>query len=256
MLRTPQSRRRWLIGMGLGLPAVALADATKLEPGWLKVTSLKLAKGPVRYRFVHFTDVHFKGDVDYLRRVIGTINDLKPDFACFTGDLIEEERFLDGALKELGALRCPLFAIPGNHDHWSNADLEPFMELCARSGGAWLQDRQTEHGKVGLVLSGVDRLVDVPQPKAGATNILLLHYPGWADILPQKGWDLILAGHTHGGQVRIPFKGALILPFDSGDYDMGLFQTPAGPLYVNAGIGEFYFRVRFRCRPEITVVEI
>lgn len=242
--------------MGLGLPAVALADATKLEPGWLKVTSLKLAKGPVRHRFVHFTDVHFKGDVDYLRRVIGTINDLKPDFACFTGDLIEEERFLDGAVNELGGLRCPLFAIPGNHDHWSNADLEPFAEVCARTGGAWLQDRQVDFGKGGLVVSGVDRLVDVPEPKAGATNLLLLHYPGWSDILPRKGWDLILAGHTHGGQVRIPFKGALILPFDSGDYDMGLFQTPSGPLYVNAGIGEFYFRVRFRCRPEITVVEI
>jgi uncharacterized protein len=242
--------------MGLGLPVIAVADATKLEPGWLKVTSLKLAKGPVRHRFVHFTDVHFKGDLDYLRRVIGTINDLKPDFACFTGDLIEEERFLDGALKELGALRCPLFAIPGNHDHWSNAELEPFAEVCVKTGGAWLQDRQADFGKGGLVLSGVDRLVDVPQPRAGATNILLVHYPGWADILPQKGWDLILAGHTHGGQIRIPFSGPLILPFDSGDYDMGLFQTPAGPLYVNTGIGEFYFRVRFRCRPEITVVEI
>ena len=50
--------------------------------------------------------------------------------------------------------------------------------------------------------------------------------------------------------------GALILPFDSGGYDMGLFQTPSGQMYVNAGIGEFYRKVRFGCRPEITVIEV
>ena len=71
--------------MGLGVPAVVIADATRFEPGWLKIVQLKLAKGAVRQRFVHFSDIHFKGDADYLRRVVGTINDLKPDFACFTG---------------------------------------------------------------------------------------------------------------------------------------------------------------------------
>ena len=242
--------------MGLVVPAVAVADATQFEPGWLKVTSLKLAKGTVRHRFVHFSDIHFKGDVDYLRRVVGMINDLKPDFACFTGDLIEDAEHLDGAVRELRALKCPLYAVPGNHDHWSRADLGSLIDVCRKSDGAWLPDRQVDLDKNGLVLSGVDRMADVPKAKAGATNILLLHYPGWADSLPQKGWDLILAGHTHGGQVRLPFVGALILPFDSGGYDLGFFRTQSGPLYVNAGIGEFYYRMRFGCRPEITVIEI
>ena len=242
--------------MGLGVPAVVIADATRFEPGWLKIVQLKLAKGAVRQRFVHFSDIHFKGDADYLRRVVGTINDLKPDFACFTGDLIEEAEHLAAAVRELRALKCPLYAIPGNHDHWSRADLGSLIEVCVTSGGGWLPDRQLDLEKGGLVLNGVDWMSAVPQPRPGATNILLLHYPGWADRLPHKGWDLILAGHTHGGQVRLPFMGALILPFDSGGYDMGLFQTPSGPMYVNAGIGEFYRRVRFGCRPEITLIEV
>ena len=69
-------------------------------------------------------------------------------------------------------------------------------------------------------------------------------------------WIEKLAGHSHGGQVRIPFYGPLMLPFGLNQYDLGLFQTPSGPLYVNAGIGYFHLNVRFNCRPEITVFEI
>ena len=87
-------------------------------------------------------------------------------------------------------------------------------------------------------------------------NILLIHYPEWADKLGKTKLDFILAGHSHGGQVRLPFYGPLIVPFGVGAYDLGLFQTPAGPLYVNAGIGYFYLNVRFNCRPEITVFEM
>ena len=70
------------------------------------------------------------------------------------------------------------------------------------------------------------------------------------------GEDLSVAGHSHGGQVRFPFLGAPILPYDVGRYDRGLFRTPAGPLYVNVGLGTFPFAARLFCRPEITVVEL
>ena len=71
-------------------------------------------------------------------------------------------------------------------------------------------------------------------------NILLIHYPVWAKKLGGGQFDLMLAGHSHGGQVRIPFYGAIFLPFGVDEYDLGLFQTNAGPLYVNAGIGYIY----------------
>jgi len=96
---------------------------------------------------------------------------------------------------------------------------------------------------------------DSPSSQTGETSCLFITRNGRTKVGKTK-LDLILAGHSHGGQVRLPFYGPLILPFGVGAYDLGLFQTSAGPLYVNAGIGYFYANVRFNCRPEITVFEM
>lgn len=66
----------------------------------------------------------------------------------------------------------------------------------------------------------------------------------------------MMAGHSHGGQVRLPFYGAPILPWGVGRYDLGYFETKAGPRYVNAGIGTYYFPFRFNCRPELTLITL
>ena len=84
---------------------------------------------------------------------------------------------------------------------------------------------------------------------------MLIHYPEWIDKLNGDKFDIALAGHSHGGQVRVPFLGAPVLPYGVGRYDLGMFQTVSGPLYVTAGIGWFYLNVRFNCRPEIAVFE-
>ena len=87
----------------------------------------------------------------------------------------------------------------------------------------------------------------------GTKRILLAHYPDTVDRIKNQIFNLVLAGHSHGGQIRLPFIGALIVPYGVGDYDLGLFHTPAGPLYVNPGLGTLR-PVRFLCRPEITVI--
>jgi hypothetical protein len=68
--------------------------------------------------------------------------------------------------------------------------------------------------------------------------------------------DLILAGHSHGGQVRLPFIGATLLPFWVDGYVRGWYDTPAGPLYVNVGLGTAALPLRFLCRPEIAVFDV
>jgi predicted MPP superfamily phosphohydrolase len=83
-----------------------------------------------------------------------------------------------------------------------------------------------------------------------------MHYPAWVNRFKNQHCDLMLAGHSHGGQFRLPLIGSLVVPYNVDQYDMGLFQTAAGPLYVNPGIGWFYMNVRFNCRPEVTVVEV
>ena len=92
-------------------------------------------------------------------------------------------------------------------------------------------------------------------PRAGR-QVLLMHYPAMANALHNRRFDLILAGHSHGGQVRLPLLGALIVPHGVGPYDLGYYDTPGGPLYVNAGIGTYRIPVRWNCRPEITIVTI
>jgi predicted MPP superfamily phosphohydrolase len=93
-------------------------------------------------------------------------------------------------------------------------------------------------------------------PAGGTKRILLTHYPALVSDLGDEPYDVILAGHSHGGQVRLPLLGALIVPYGVDRYDAGLYSTPSGPLHVSVGIGTFFLPVRFLCRPEVTVVEI
>jgi uncharacterized protein len=249
------SRRKFLVG-AVGAPIAAAAEAIGLEPNWLNVERIRLSETP-RHRFVQVTDIHHRGDVDYLGKVVRAINAQHPDFVCFTGDLVEESEFAAEALKILGGVNAPLYGIPGNHDYWSDMDFDDAKEAFARTGGRWLMDEEVtiRGGAVrllGMAGSGAGQFT----AKAGVKNILLSHYPNGIDLFPGTKFDLTLAGHSHGGQVRLPWYGALIVPFGVGEYQMGMYQTHAGPLYVNAGIGYFYMNVRFCCRPEITVFEI
>jgi hypothetical protein len=252
-------RRRWLLRGIVASPILGLADAFAVEPGWIRVQRLRVGNGRHGVRFAQFTDVHFKGDSARLERVVELVNTSGAQFAVFTGDLIEEEAFLEPALAILRTLHVPLYGIPGNHDHWSRADFSRFREAFAATGGRWMQD---EHllAPGGIRIIGLDH-PQVPQvPVDEAFRLVLVHYPAWADrlVAPAPGlpYDLILAGHTHGGQVRLPFVGPLVTPYESGRYDLGWFVTRAGPLYVNPGIGTFYLDVRFNCRPEVTVFDV
>jgi len=120
-----------------------------------------------------------------------------------------------------------------------------------------MEQRMVAGGKISLLGAScrtANLLPNVPGPDT--KNILMVHYPAWAKLLGDRKFDLILAGHSHGGQVRIPFYGPIMLPFGVGEYDLGLFHTPCGPLYVGAGLGWFPVPIRFNCRPEIAVIEI
>ena len=254
------SRRKFLAAALLAAPGAVFADAKYLEPTWLKIRRLRVGNSPSTHRFVHFTDLHHKGDVAYLKSVVATINSLSPDFVCFTGDIIEEEKFLAEALEILSGIRAPMFGVPGNHDYWSRVSFEPIYKCFNATGGAWLMDEQRTiaNGKINLIgiTCSHDNQAQLPLNPA-MKNILLMHYPAWVKKLGGQKFDLMLAGHSHGGQVRLPFYGPMIVPYGVDEFDWGFYQTAAGPLYVNAGIGFVYtYNFRFNCRPEITVIEL
>ena len=248
------TRRKFLALGALALPAAAGVDAALIEPTAVRTTDLTLTKNG-KLRFVQFTDFHYKGDADFASEVIATINALNPDFVCFTGDLVEDKRFAPAALDFIRQIKAPVYGAPGNHDYWCGAPFADYEEAFAATGGAWLVDRSTviaEHELeiVGMAMKGIHAL----RPPQARQRILLLHYPEMADRLQGPRFDLILSGHSHCGQVRLPFYGALMLPWGVGRYDAGYFVSLGGPLYVNVGIGTYHLPVRFNCRPELTLV--
>lgn len=256
---TKKWSRRGFFRFGVfATPLTALAESFWMEPEWIKVKHVHLnGAGKSTHRIVHFTDIHHKGDREYLAKAVRKINSLKPDLVCFTGDIIEESRHLPEALEVLRLVEAPMYGVPGNHDYWADADFASISRCFAATGGQWLMDQQTRSrdGKVNIVG------VTCAKPpmfnlEGGRTNILLMHYPSWVERIPDKCFDLILAGHSHGGQVRLPFYGALLVPSGVGAMEMGLYRTPSGPIYVNPGLGYFFANVRFCCRPELTVIEV
>jgi len=262
MKSTRLNRRHFLLTLGTalaGVPMTTLADARWVEPTWLRIRHLRIGDGPPAVRLVHFSDLHYKGERGYAESVVKTINSFSPDLVCFTGDIIEQTQFLPEALEILSGIKSPVFGVPGNHDYSSGASFEVIGQCFAATGGAWLLDEQqaVAGGKINLAGVTCRSFYNLRPPlNPEAKTVLLMHYPAWVKCQGDRQFDLALAGHSHGGQVRIPFYGALVLPKGVDQYDMGLFQTQAGPLYVNPGIGWYYFDVRFNCRPEVTVIEV
>ena len=264
MMKTSKiSRRRFLAVLGATFvcaPLAGVADAKWLEPTWLKVRRLRIGTGEPAHRLVHFSDLHHKGDLNYLQTVVDIINALAPDFVCFTGDIVEDQKYLAEALDLMAQIKSPMFGVPGNHDYWSGISFDPVFKCFTATGGAWLLDeaRAIADGKINLIgLSCTRPPQSLPPSNPGTKNILLFHYPARVKELAGGKFDLMLAGHSHGGQVRIPFYGAPVLPYGVEGYDLGLFQTKSGPLYVNPGIGYIYkYNFRLNCRPEITVIAI
>jgi hypothetical protein len=249
------TRRKFLGLTALALPATLGVDAAAFETTTLRIT--KLRHGPGDCRFVHFSDFHYKGDREYAAEVIRTINGLSPDFVCFTGDLVEEARFGREALEFIRQIAAPVYGTPGNHDLQSGVPFADFTNAFAETGGAWLENRSALIAKHDLEIVGFGRrgANAFTEPQA-SRQILLLHYPDIARGGLDRRFDLILAGHSHGGQIRLPFYGALVLPKGVGSYEYGYYETPGGPLYVNAGIGTYQIPFRWNCRPELTLITI
>ncbi len=253
---------RFCVGLVLGvLLSVAalggLAYTTCLEPRWVAVRTVRLAEPP-SLRLIHISDLHYAGDRAYLGRVVSRINALGADVVCFTGDLVDDTGRLAEALALLRQVRMPMYGVRGNHDGFDAAELDTVRACFAASGGRWLMDeREDVPGQEFCIFGSTGKLGRIC-PSADATRrlqLLLVHDPAIVEHLAGVRFDLILAGHTHGGQVCLPGRGPLLdLPL-LGRYVRGLYQTPAGPLYVNPGLGTFLLRIRFACRPEITVIE-
>tara|TARA_Y100001934_G_scaffold252534_2_gene316667 strand:- start:8308 stop:9084 length:777 start_codon:yes stop_codon:yes gene_type:complete len=250
------NRRHFIRAAVLASPFAAAADGFLIEPNWLAVRHFRLTENPT-IRLVHFSDLHHKGDEEPLESVVEKINSLKPDVVCFTGDIVEDTKHLTSALAGLEKINAPLFGVPGNHDYWAGMDFSLPRRSLRKNGGRWLMDDWHLIDELNLRITGLTCEASYTPPEdPNRQHVILLHYPKWVEKLQPGSAQLALAGHSHGGQVRVPFIGPLITPTGVGKYDLGRFETKAGPLYVTSGVGYFMLNVRFNCRPEIALFEL
>jgi predicted MPP superfamily phosphohydrolase len=153
-------------------------------------------------------------------------------------------------------------ATPGNHDHWIS--IERFHQIVSQAGLTVLDNKVTtiQRGNQSLQICGIDswmvgkdRIEEVtPLLSIDDCTVLLVHEPGFANISAPTGlFSLQLSGHTHGGLVKIPFFGPIVIPHHGRQYPEGLYQISDMYLYTNRGVGTGFFHVRFNCRPEVAV---
>jgi uncharacterized protein len=215
--------RRQVLTLGLaGLTAVGLADIFWLEPRGVRIEHLLLATGqpgqPVRV--VQISDLHLGDDDSYFHKITALVAAQQPDLIVLTGDYLEEERNIRGVLEFLRRLQAPqgVFAVQGNWEYWSRLEGDNLRRHFQGAGVRLLIDERVDlevHGQQ-LSILGLDypsssdhlrRLQEEADP--ARFNLLLSHVPAFAHEHLDQRIGLILCGHTHGGQVRLP----LLPPF-------------------------------------------
>src|SRR5439155_21789465 len=134
------------------------------------------------------------------REVISTINELDPEFVCFTGDLVENSHYLEEALGFISQIKVPVYGSPGNHDYWCGAPFSEYERVFAATGGRWLADKNLVLPERDLELVGMGRDgAPMLKPRQATRRFLLTHYPKSVEDLGHQRFDCIMAGHSHGG---------------------------------------------------------
>jgi predicted MPP superfamily phosphohydrolase len=273
------TRRHFLIGSGAAVAGLALYSGEiarheiDLVPRTLRISNLPSAfQG---FRIAQISDIHLDEFTEplFLERVVRHVNALHADLVVLTGDFVTHGSltFLNGehaahrCAEILSTLTCPLrYACLGNHDVSVNAPLvisslsengipvlvDEHVPIERNGSRFWLcavNDPSTTNPRLELA---------VPSQPDGPV-ILMAHEPDYADLVfahPRgRLVDVMLSGHTHGGQIRLPFLGPLVLPPMGRIYPEGLFRIGKMQLYVNRGIGAVGIPFRLNCPPEITL---
>lgn len=265
-------------GMTMGAVALGLGGwtyAIAIEPDWIDVTPVhlrlpRLDPAFAGFRMAQLSDIHLSAAMtgEQLAAACQKVLELQPDLVAITGDFVDEKQDLQASLVDLVDGLRPLDGqvqvvfVLGNHDYWAGArrirkalgELD-FMELPNRF-------MTLTRGSARLHIAGVDdvweRKADLlgllqSLPEDGAA-VLLAHEPDFARRSAATGrFDLQISGHSHGGQVVLPFVGPPILPHLGKRYPSGLYQVSSMFQYTNRGLGTTSPHVRLNCRPEITL---
>ena len=264
----PQTPLRAL-AVNLGEAArAALTEPFRLTVEHHQIHLKRLPRELDGFRVVQLSDIHHSPFTsrEQIERAVETANSLCPDIVALTGDYVSKERAYAAPCAELlSALRARhgVYAVLGNHDHWTDAAL--IIDLFRAEGITVLvnQGMRFENNGAAFWLAGVDDtmvgLEDLPLALAGSSDnefkLLLAHNPIILRRAARAGVDLVLSGHTHGGQVSLrsernaagrPRRRLL----------KGLARQGETQIYITRGLGTVVLPVRFGCPPEVSLLEL
>ena len=222
------------------------------------------------FTLAHLTDIHlgFLVSESFVEEIVHRTNSLNTDAIVCTGDYVHNRNTIEEIdkvwpiLSKLSA-RHGVYSVLGNHDHWGDSSRSLYW--LERSGqNIRHQCKAIYKGRDRILIGGAgdfwgDKLnIDKAFSSSDQDDcrILLSHNPDSVDTEFETPLSLVLSGHTHGGQVVIPFLGAPKLPVKNKAYSSGLIATPRTPLFISRGIGWAILPVRFNCYPEIAVLEL
>jgi uncharacterized protein len=241
------------------------------EAGWVRLDELELPLDGLPpelagLRIAHLADFHFgypSPGTRAVERAAEWVAERQPDLVLVTGDLLARPSGA-GRLRALVDRLPPVYAVLGNHDFADSLDpfSKPVGEVDLGGGTLLLDDAVTLELRGRRVqLVGVDprsymryraRPWELADPEADL-RILLCHFPRIVDRVPEHLFHLVLAGHTHDGQICLPYpRGKVRLAHPWALYNRGLYRRPGGTLHVSAGLGTTFLPLRFFARPEAT----
>jgi len=237
--------------------------------------SFQLPRLPVNWEgltILHVSDLHFSGTLkrEYFVELCRIAQETKPDLIIFAGDLIDEMKCLDWLDDTLGSMQAPLgcYFILGNHD-WQQESLQ-IRETLEETGWTDLSAAPCllQHEGHTLQLAGTEApwMGELPKIKRSVTDdgsevesdflLLVSHTPDNFHWAVRQGYDLVLSGHTHGGQVRFPLIGPVFAPSLHGTrYTSGTFARGSTVLHVSRGVSGIH-PLRLFCRPEISLLTL
>lgn len=224
-------------------------------------------------KIVHLSDFHCRKFTEREEKVVNFIQETHPDFIFFTGDFLENEKYIPACrelISRVSKKNPNFYGVFGNHDHRSGATIDKLKEIFEKEGIKILVNETKEITKVdgsSFYLIGVDdpylgydNLEEAVKNVQDGFKILLSHSP---EILVKKRSDiinkidLILAGHTHGGQANLPIYNSIFRWFSGYKYIAGLYEEEGTMIYVNRGLGVFSGApLRLNASPEITVITL
>ena len=274
--------RRKFLWLSAAAAAGLGAESVLLEPNLPKLVRKEvfLRRWPSRldgFTIALLSDFHYDPvfSVHPIKAAVGMINNLRPDLIALTGDFVSAPTIGRSANAAEAAEPCAdvlkqmhaphgIWAVMGNHDVVTDS---PRVTRALRSIGIRVLTNESaaiERDGGRFWLAGVDDVLEgradlhraLHSVQPGEATVLLAHEPDYADHVARYPVDLQLSGHTHGGQIRIPFLPPLYLPALAKKYIMGLFQIGSLTLYTNVGIGTIGIPVRLNCRPEVTLLTL